>query len=133
MKVLGCHSILQIYIVYDRNKKLFCGVATFILLATVATLVLWIFYLPVGEAILTLIFRQNYDDNHHPAGRKVPHLSTLTGCYVPTMSRIFFVCEVPVLATEVTLCVCMVYKAWMIYINDYGSPILKLLIRDRLV
>ena len=63
----------------------------------------------------------------------LPPMHSLSGCYAPTMSSIFGVSLIPPIVAEAILCACMLHKTRMIYINDYGSQILKLLIRDRLV
>ena len=62
INVLGRHFILQIYIVYDKNKKSIAGLAGTILMAIAVTLVIWVFYLPNGEAVL--IFLIHYHDFH---------------------------------------------------------------------
>ena len=127
----GRNFILQIYVVYDKNKKVIAGLAGAILMATVATLVLWVFYFPTGEAIqypysTTTIFITQ-------SGKGSPPIYTLTGCYAANKPKLLFLSLVPAIVIEAILCICMLYKGWKIYINDYGSPILKLLIRDRLV
>ena len=61
--VVGPNFILQIYAVYDKSKKLIAGLAGAILMAIPATLILWLFYLPNGEAVQ--IFILHYHDFHH--------------------------------------------------------------------
>ena len=121
----------QIYVVYDRNKKVVSWMAGVVVVSIITTIIVFKFYLPVGEAILyqysaisILITR---------IGMALPPVYGLSGCYAPTMSSIFGVCQIPVIVAEAILCACMLHKARIIYINDYGSQILKLLIRDRLV
>ncbi|KAF8509143.1 hypothetical protein JB92DRAFT_2948497 [Gautieria morchelliformis] len=46
------------------------------------------------------------------------------------MSTFFSFSFVQSSVTEIVLCFCMLYKAWIIYKNSYGSQLLKLLIAD---
>ena len=69
VNVLGHHFILQIYIVYDKNKKLIAGLVGAILMAIAATLVIWVFYLPNGEGVLILILY--YHDFHHSIRHRI--------------------------------------------------------------
>ena len=67
------------------------------------------------------------------AGRGLPPVYGLTGCLADGMKKRLYLSLVPAIVTEAVLCFCMLYKAWTMFTNDYGSPILKLLIRDRSV
>ena len=40
-------------------------------------------------------------------------------------------CFRPCNSLEAMLCLCMVYKAWTMYKNDFASPVLRLLVRGR--
>ena len=63
----------------------------------------------------------------------MPPVFNLTGCYAPAMPNFFGACQFSVIVVEAILCICMLYKAWIIYKSEFGSPFLKLLIYDRLV
>ena len=60
--VVERHFISQTYAVYDKSKKLIAGLAGTVLMAIAATLILWVFYLPNGEAVQ--IFIHHYRDFH---------------------------------------------------------------------
>ena len=66
-------------------------------------------------------------------GRGLPPVFNLTGCYILAMPKLFGVSQFSVIVAEANLCICMLYKAWIIYKSEFGSPFLKLLIYDRLV
>jgi hypothetical protein len=59
------------------------------------------------------------------------HLN-VKGCYVVKFPAYFFI-WIPPLAFETILYVLMVYRVWRLYTDDYGNPLLKVLIRDRCV
>jgi len=61
-----------------------------------------------------------------------PPIYNLTGCYVANMSPRFGLTLFQSIMTEIILCICMVYKAYIVYKNVYGSSVLKLVIYDRL-
>jgi len=67
------------------------------------------------------------------AGAAFPAVYNLTGCYPSALSNRAFLMQIPPIATEACLCACMLYKGWTIYKLEYGSPLLTVLIRDRLV
>ncbi|KAF8503127.1 hypothetical protein JB92DRAFT_813616 [Gautieria morchelliformis] len=54
----------------------------------------------------------------------------MTGCFAPTMPNLFGLAFVPDILTEVIPCLLMLYQAWITYKSDYGSRLLKILIRD---
>ncbi|KAF8496044.1 hypothetical protein JB92DRAFT_1080305 [Gautieria morchelliformis] len=65
------------------------------------------------------------------SGRGLPSLASLTGCSAPTTLNHFLAFAfVPPIVVESILCFCVLYKAWITYKNEYGSPLLKQLIQD---
>ncbi|KAF8465184.1 hypothetical protein JB92DRAFT_3063221 [Gautieria morchelliformis] len=102
--------LARVYAVYNSNKRLVYGVAGVRLVALVGTGVIWALYLPPGLGL--------------------PSIDGLTGCYAPTTSTFFSFSFVQSSVTEIVLCFCMLYKAWITYQTSYGSPLLKLLIAD---
>ena len=64
---------------------------------------------------------------------RLPSKYNLTGCHTRTTSNLLFLFEMPPIETEFVLCVCMLYKARSIHRTEYGSPLLNILVRDRLV
>jgi hypothetical protein len=73
----------------------------------------------------------------HKTSLKFPafalHSNGLTGCLAIEFPRSFFLIWVPPLLIEIILCLLMLYKAWRTYRDDWRSPLLNLLIRDRFV
>ncbi|KAF8516755.1 hypothetical protein JB92DRAFT_2226351 [Gautieria morchelliformis] len=105
--------LARVYAVYNRNKNVVYGAASIFLFTVTATVVAWWSYLPVGLAL--------------------PPVADLTGCYTPTRSKNLGLSIIPALVHEVILCFCMLYKAWLTYKYEYGSPLLRLLIQDSLL
>ncbi|KAF8529799.1 hypothetical protein JB92DRAFT_2859727, partial [Gautieria morchelliformis] len=102
--------LARVYAVYNANKRLIYGVAGVRLVALVGTGVIWALYLPPGLGL--------------------PPIDGLTGCYAPTTPAFFVFSFIQSSVTEIVLCFCMLYKAWITYKSNYGSPLLKLLIED---
>ncbi|KAF8528273.1 hypothetical protein JB92DRAFT_2864167 [Gautieria morchelliformis] len=100
----------RVYAVYNNNKRLVYGVAGFRLVTLVVTVVIWALYLPSGLGFSPI--------------------DSLTGCYAPTTSTLVGLCFVLSGVTEIALCACMLYKAWITYKYNYGPPLLKLLVVD---
>ncbi|KAF8520816.1 hypothetical protein JB92DRAFT_2893654 [Gautieria morchelliformis] len=105
--------LARVYAVYNSNKKIIYGVAGVRLVALVGTGIIWARYLPPGLGL--------------------PPIDGLTGCYAPTASRLFGFSFVQSSLTEIVLCFCMLYKAWITYKSNYSSPLLKLLIEDSVI
>ncbi|KAF8509615.1 hypothetical protein JB92DRAFT_2945030 [Gautieria morchelliformis] len=101
----------RVYAVYNNNKRLIYGVAGVRLVTFVVIVVIWALYLPPGLGF--------------------PLIDGLTGCYAPTTSTLFGLSFVQAAVTEIVLCACMLYKAWITYKYNYGSPLLKLFVVDR--
>ncbi|KAF8496038.1 hypothetical protein JB92DRAFT_2991789 [Gautieria morchelliformis] len=103
--------LARVYAVYNRNKTLVYGVGGLRLLTTTASIVLLWLYLPPG--------------------RGLPPLASLSGCASSTTLNHFLAFAfVPPILDESILCLCMLYKAWITYKHEYGSPLLKGLIQD---
>ncbi|KAF8509613.1 hypothetical protein JB92DRAFT_2945005 [Gautieria morchelliformis] len=100
----------RVYAVYNNNKRLIYGVAGVRLVTFVVIVVIWALYPPPGLGF--------------------PPIDGLTGCYAPTTSTLFGLCFVQSGVTEIVLCACMLYKAWITYKYNYGSPLLKVLVVD---
>ncbi|KAF8463975.1 hypothetical protein JB92DRAFT_2089795 [Gautieria morchelliformis] len=105
--------IANVYAVYNRQKHLLYGMASFRLITAVATLVIQVFYVPAGVGL--------------------PPVHNLTGCFIPSGSRNLAVSFVPSLANAVVLCLFMLYKQWDRHRNDIGSSQLKFLVQDSLI
>ncbi|KAF8487786.1 hypothetical protein JB92DRAFT_3020308 [Gautieria morchelliformis] len=103
----------RVYAVYNNNKRLLCGVAGVCLVTLVVIGVIWALYLPPG--------------------RGLPPIAGLTGCYAPTTSPLFGLCFLQSGVTEIVLCSCMLYKAWIIYKYNDSPPLLKLIVQDSIL
>jgi hypothetical protein len=57
----------------------------------------------------------------------------LTGCHFTDPSPVSFLAWIPGLMFETLLCLLMLYKVWGLYGDEYSSPLLNFLIRDRYV
>ncbi|KAF8508278.1 hypothetical protein JB92DRAFT_2953667 [Gautieria morchelliformis] len=99
-------NLLQVYAVYDYNKRILYGLAGFFLLTLTTMVILWL---------------------------GLPPVYGITGCYAPTTSNLWGLSFVPAILNEIILCLFMLYKAWITYKNDYGSWLLKLLVQDSLL
>ncbi|KAF8463978.1 hypothetical protein JB92DRAFT_3102963 [Gautieria morchelliformis] len=97
----------RVYVVYNRNKNFIYGLGIFRSLTFAGTIVIMVFYIPVGIG-----------------------LSPGTGCAASISPPFFGFSFVATILNEIILLLCMLFKAWTIYKNEYGSPLLVLLIRD---
>ncbi|KAF8464352.1 hypothetical protein JB92DRAFT_3064526, partial [Gautieria morchelliformis] len=105
--------LTRVYAVYNRNKQLLYGMVGFQLITAATTLVLYVFYIP--------------------AGLGSPPVYNLTGCASPSVSRNLGACLFPRIASEVVLCLLMLYKQWDRYRNEIGSSQFKLLVQDSII
>ncbi|KAF8504250.1 hypothetical protein JB92DRAFT_2967659 [Gautieria morchelliformis] len=105
--------LARVYAVYNRNKQLLYGMVGFQLITTAVTIVLFGFYMSAGVGL--------------------PSVDNLTGCYSPSASRNLAACFVSSLASEVVLCLLMLYKLWDRYRNEIASSQLKRLVQDSLI
>ncbi|KAF8532282.1 hypothetical protein JB92DRAFT_2844052 [Gautieria morchelliformis] len=95
---------------HQSNKYILYGLAGLLLLTVTGTVILWLFYQPTALGL--------------------PPIDGMTGCFVPTTSILFGLSFVPTMLNEVILCLFMLYQAWITYKVEYGSRLLKILIRD---
>ncbi|KAF8532596.1 hypothetical protein JB92DRAFT_2841725, partial [Gautieria morchelliformis] len=102
---------VSVYAVYNNNKRLLCVLVGLCLMSPVVVGVICALYLPPALGF--------------------PPIAGLTGCYAPTISTLFGFSFVPSSVSEIALCSCMLYKAWITYKYHYGSPLLKVLVEDR--
>ncbi|KAF8464350.1 hypothetical protein JB92DRAFT_3064504 [Gautieria morchelliformis] len=104
---LGTALFIWVYVVYNRNKNFIYGLGIFRSLTFAGTIVIMVFYIPVGIG-----------------------LSPGTGCAASISPPFFGFSFVATIVNEIILLLCMLYKAWKTSKNEYGSPLLMLLIRD---
>ncbi|KAF8515171.1 hypothetical protein JB92DRAFT_80135 [Gautieria morchelliformis] len=102
----------RIFAVYDRSK----AVLAFMMVLCIA------------EKASTLILLNDAPDNGNDSSTAPGSL----GCFASNLPQtpIFKFSWLPVLIYETILCLLMVYKAWMVYIQFGFYPLLSLIIRD---
>ncbi|KAF8487788.1 hypothetical protein JB92DRAFT_3020340, partial [Gautieria morchelliformis] len=119
--------IVSVYAVYNNNKRLVYGLAGVCLVTLVVVGVIWALYLLPGEITSFYILPHI---SHCLSRRGSSPIDGLTGCYAPTTSTLFGLSFAASAVTEIVLCSCMLYKAWITYKYNYGSPLLKVLVEE---
>jgi hypothetical protein len=119
----------QIYAVYERNRKILAFMVLIFFTGGVSQILAIAFYMPVGEIMRYLSF----DVEINPEVGVTLRSSGLTGCWTTRTPTLMFVIGIPPLVLEIILCLFILYKAWRTYKDDWKSPLLNVIIRDRCV
>jgi hypothetical protein len=112
----------QIYAVYNRSRKLLVILSGLFLAEAASTLALL-------DLALNRLGATGLEISVRLPGVVIP-VSELEGCFSVSSQAYFFI-WLPPLIFETILCLLMLYKAWGLYADDWGNPLLNLIIRDR--